>query len=78
MTCLYRQIERPLCYILHDMERIGIRIRPEALRDYSAQLGEQADELAGRIYKACGEEFNIASPKQLGVILFEKLGMPGG
>ena len=78
MTCLYRQIERPLCYILHDMERIGIRIRPEALRDYSVQLGEQADELAGRIYKACGEEFNIASPKQLGVILFEKLGMPGG
>lgn len=78
MTCLYRQIERPLCYILHDMERIGIRIRPEALIEYSEQLGRQADELAERIYKACGEEFNIASPKQLGVILFEKLGMPGG
>ena len=78
MTGLYRQIERPLCYILHDMERIGIRIRPEALKEYSTQLGEQADELAERIYKACGEEFNIASPKQLGVILFEKLGMPGG
>ena len=78
MTGLYRQIERPLCYILYDMERIGIRIRPEALKEYSTQLGEQADELAERIYKACGEEFNIASPKQLGVILFEKLGMPGG
>ena len=78
MISLYRQIERPLCYILHDMERIGIRIRPEALKEYSGQLGKQADELAERIYKACGEEFNIASPKQLGVILFEKLGMPGG
>ena len=78
MISLYRQIERPLCYILHDMERIGIRIRPEALREYSEQLGVQAEELAERIYKACGEEFNIASPKQLGAILFEKLGMPGG
>ena len=78
MDALYRQIERPLSFILYDMERIGIRIRPEALSEYSAQLGEQADALAARIYEACGEEFNISSPKQLGVILFEKLGMPGG
>ena len=78
MMKLYREIERPLCYILYDMERIGVRIRPEALREYSAQLGEQADALAAKIYEACGEEFNISSPKQLGVILFEKLGMPGG
>ena len=78
MTSLYREIERPLSYVLYDMERIGVRIRPEALSEYSAQLGKQADALAARIYEACGEEFNIASPKQLGVILFEKLGMPGG
>ena len=78
MTKLYREIERPLSYILYDMERIGIRIRPEALTEYSAQLGKQADALAARIYEACGEEFNIASPKQLGAILFDKLGMPGG
>ena len=78
MTPLYQNIERPLSYILYDMERIGIRIRPEALTEYSARLGEQADALAAKIYKACGEEFNIASPKQLGAILFEKLGMPGG
>ena len=75
---MYREIERPLSYVLYDMERIGVRIRPEALSEYSAQLGKQADALAARIYEACGEEFNIASPKQLGVILFEKLGMPGG
>ena len=78
MTELYRNIERPLSYILYDMERIGIRIQPKELEEYSKQLGEQADALAARIYEACGEEFNIASPKQLGVILFEKLGMPGG
>ncbi len=78
MTELYRNIERPLSYILYDMERIGIRIQPQELEEYSKQLGEQADALAARIYEACGEEFNIASPKQLGVILFEKLGMPGG
>ena len=78
MTGLYREIERPLSYILHDMERIGVRIEPEALTRYSEALGEQADALAAKIYEACGEEFNISSPKQLGVILFEKLGMPGG
>ena len=78
MMPLYREIERPVSYILYDMERIGVRIRPEALSEYSAQLGEQAEKLAARIYEACGEEFNIASPKQLGVILFEKLHMPGG
>ena len=78
MISLYREIERPLSYVLYDMERIGVRIRPEALAEYSGQLGKQADALAAKIYEACGEEFNIASPKQLGVILFEKLGMPGG
>ena len=78
MTALYRNIERPLSYILYDMERLGIRIQPGELEEYSRQLGEQADALAAKIYEACGEEFNISSPKQLGVILFEKLGMPGG
>jgi len=78
MAPLYREIERPVSYILYDMERIGVRIRPEALSEYSAQLGEQADRLATKIYEECGEEFNISSPKQLGAILFEKLRMPGG
>ena len=78
MEALYREIERPVSYILHDMERIGVRIRPEALSEYSAQLGEQADSLAAKSYEECGEEFNISSPKQLGAILFEKLRMPGG
>ena len=78
MGSLYSEIERPVSYILYDMERIGIRIRQEALSEYSAQLGETADELAKKIYEACGEEFNISSPKQLGAVLFEKLHLPGG
>lgn len=78
MVQLYRKIERPLSYVLYDMERIGIRIHPEALRQYSAQLGTRIDELTAKIYAECGEEFNIASPKQLGTVLFEKMGLPGG
>ena len=78
MEPLYREIERPVSYILYDMERIGIRIRQETLSEYSAQLKEAADELAKKIYEACGEEFNISSPKQLGAVLFEKLHLPGG
>ena len=78
MLPLFENIERPLSYILCDMERIGVRLQPRALEEYSAQLGARADVLTREIYEACGEEFNISSPKQLGVILFEKLGLPGG
>ncbi len=78
MWDLYREIERPLTFILADMERLGIRIRPEALREYSAQLGGRIDELEQQIYRETGSVFNIASPKQLGEILFEKMGLPGG
>ncbi|MDO5132905.1 MAG: DNA polymerase I, partial [Eubacteriales bacterium] len=75
---LYTRMERPLTYILYDMERIGIRIDPEALQEYSASLGGRIDELEQRIYEETGETFNIASPKQLGEILFGKMGLPGG
>ena len=78
MWTLYTQIERPLTFILSDMERLGIRIQPEALRAYSESLGGRIDELEQQIYKETGETFNIASPKQLGEILFEKMGLPGG
>lgn len=75
---LYTQIERPLTFILSDMERLGIRIQPEALRAYSDSLGGRIDELEQQIYRETGETFNIASPKQLGEVLFEKMGLPGG
>ena len=78
MWNLYREIERPLTFILADMERLGIRIRPDALKEYSAQLGGRIDELEQQIYKETGTVFNIASPKQLGEVLFEKMGLPGG
>ncbi len=75
---LYTQIERPLTFILSDMESLGIRIQPEALKAYSDSLGGRIDELEQQIYRETGETFNIASPKQLGEVLFEKMGLPGG
>ena len=78
MWGLYTQIERPLTYILADMESLGIRIQPEALRIYSESLGGRIDELEQQIYEETGETFNIASPKQLGEVLFEKMLLPGG
>ena len=78
MWDLYRTMERPLTYVLYDMERIGIRIRPEALKEYSAKLEGRIGELEAGIYQQTGQIFNIASPKQLGQILFEEMGLPGG
>ena len=78
MWSLYTQMERPLTFVLSDMESLGIRIQPEALKAYSESLGGRIKELEQQIYKETGETFNIASPKQLGEILFEKMGLPGG
>ena len=75
-TALYREIEFPLCRILYEIEREGFTVDVEALREFSARLGEMQAEFASRIYMLAGEEFNINSPKQLGNILFEKLGFP--
>ena len=76
---LYTDIERPLSYILYDMQRLGIRIDPEALKEYSAALVGRINELDALIHEAAGDAmFNIASPKQLGEILFEKLALPYG
>lgn len=78
MLELFRNIEMPLSVVLSSMERVGIRIRPETLSDYSADLGNKLEILTKKIYEEAGEEFNILSPKQLGVILFEKMNLPGG
>ena len=78
MWKLYTDIELPLSYILYDMQRIGVKILPEALTQYGAELGEKADALEKKIFADTGEEFNISSPKQLGEILFEKMGIKGG
>lgn len=75
---LYETIEMPLIFVLYDMQKFGIRVDKEALSDYSKVLVEKINVLEKEIYEEAGEEFNINSPKQLGVILFEKLGMPNG
>lgn len=76
MLSLYREIEMPVAFVLYDMEKEGIAIDREALKKYGEDLSVSIAELEKRIYEAAGEDFNINSPKQLGVILFEKLQMP--
>ncbi|MCR5236904.1 MAG: DNA polymerase I [Lachnospiraceae bacterium] len=78
MDKLFSEVEMPLAGVLHDMEKEGIRASREALTAISKELDKDIRLLEQEIYKDAGEEFNINSPKQLGVILFEKLGLPGG
>ena len=75
---LFTDVEMPLVYTLADMEATGIILDTAALKEYSDKLAVRIAELEKQIYEAAGEEFNINSPKQLGVILFEKLQMPNG
>ena len=78
MDRLMREIEMPLTLVLFSMEEEGIRVNPEALKDYGEALSGKITELEQEIYREAGCEFNINSPKQLGEILFEKMGLPGG
>lgn len=78
MQSLFETIEMPLVFTLYDMEQAGVMVRPGELRDYGQQLSVRIEELEEEIYREAGEEFNLNSPKQLGVILFEKLKMPNG
>lgn len=76
MTGLFEDIEMPLVFTLYSMEKAGIRVKADELADYGRKLGEQIALLEDEIYDLAGEQFNINSPKQLGVILFEKMKMP--
>ncbi|NLV86593.1 MAG: DNA polymerase I [Clostridiales bacterium] len=78
MKELFEKIELPLCEVLADMEKAGFAVDKKALDEYSKLLSERIDELSKEIYELSGEEFNINSPKQLGLILFEKLSLPSG
>ncbi len=77
MLKLYKEIELPLVYVLYNMEKYGIKVNKEELEAFGQKLQEKIKVVEQRIYDAIGEEFNINSPKQLGVILFEKMGLPG-
>ena len=78
MLSLFREIEMPLVFVLYDMEEEGISIDGNSLKEYGDKLSVSINELESRIYEQAGEKFNINSPKQLGVILFEKLELPNG
>lgn len=78
MDKIFEDMEMPLSYVLYCMEREGIQASSTALKEYGNELKDRLDELEKKIYEAAGEEFNINSPKQLAVILFEKMGLQGG
>jgi len=73
---LYYEIELPLIEVLSEMEYWGFKVNIDELKEYSYELEERINIITEEIYSMAGEEFNINSPKQLGVILFEKLGLP--
>ena len=76
MTRLYTEMELPLSEVLARMELAGIRADAGRLQEMSVELAQAADKYQSRIYQQAGHEFNVNSPKQLGVVLFEELGIP--
>ena len=70
---LFDEIEMPLIYVLADMEREGVNLNTSELKIYAEVLRKQIIAIEAEIIRMAGEEFNVSSPKQLGVILFEKL-----
>lgn len=78
MEKVFSEIELPLIFTLDSMEKWGIAVQGEELKRYGEQLNVRIGELEKLIWQQAGEEFNINSPKQLGVILFEKMGIKGG
>jgi len=78
MYDLFHEIEMPLAPVLADMEMTGIKVDRVVLETMKEEMKKRIDILTKDIYELAGEEFNISSPKQLGEILFIKLGLPGG
>ena len=78
MTTVYETLERPLIPILTQMENNGIKVDPLILKKMSEDFSKRLENQAEEIYSTSGSEFNIGSPKQLGEVLFDKLGLAGG
>lgn len=78
MGSLYENIEMPLTYVLNEMENEGIAVQKDALEEYGKNLAGQIADLEIDIKNEAGVDFNINSPKQLGEVLFEKMGIDGG
>jgi DNA polymerase I len=78
MLSVYENIERPLVTVIAEMELTGIRVDPKTLRDMSNAFGKKLVLLEAEIYKLVGHEFNVSSPKQVGTVLFEEMGLDSG
>ena len=78
MTTVYERLERPLIDVVARMEQRGVTVDRQILSKLSGELAQAAAALEAEIHELAGESFNIGSPKQLGEILFGKLGLPGG
>ncbi|KAI3473577.1 hypothetical protein Pfo_030994 [Paulownia fortunei] len=75
-THLYTDIELPLAHVLANMEFQGIKVNPEYLQERGRDLAQRIEDIQSAIYIEAGEKINLNSPKQLGVLLFEKMGLP--
>ena len=73
---LYENVEKPLVKILADMEKTGVKVDKNKILELNEEYSKLADEYEQRVYELAGEEFNLNSPKQLGVILFDKMKLP--
>ncbi len=73
MSKLFSDIEMPLVYVLADIEKNGFRLNVETIENYALQLGKKLEKVEKKIFELAGMEFNIASPKQLGEVLFDRL-----
>jgi DNA polymerase-1 len=78
VTAVYETLERPLLPVLADMEALGIKVDPGQLKRLSNDFAQRMAELEGEIHELAGRAFNIGSPKQLGEILFDEMGLGGG
>jgi DNA polymerase-1 len=78
MATVYETLERPLAPVILAMERAGVKVDPRALADLSSDFAQRMAEYEAQAKKLAGEDFNVASPKQIADILFGKLGLPGG
>ncbi|SIS63291.1 DNA polymerase I [Paracoccus saliphilus] len=78
VTTVYETLERPMVPVLADMEMAGIRVDGETLKRMSNAFAQKMAQLEDEIHELAGEKFNVGSPKQLGEILFDKMGLAGG
>lgn len=77
-TNLYERFERPLVRVLSEMERTGVKVDAEILNEMSKDFDKELEVLGREIHEMAGREFNIASPKQIGEVLFNEIGLKGG